>query len=129
MKIAVNTKGPKGEIGPELKEVILYLYHEEVTGSYSEELDEAVKELKSSEKEGQRHMLLSIYLEEQKVVGKYSGIVEQIRGWYDRKSKVPMKDAAEFVDITVPQFEGVLALIKEHPDWDDEEIADKANWR
>ena len=74
-------------------------------------------------------MLLSIYLEEQKVVGKYSGIVEQIRGWYDRKSKVPMKDAAEFVDITVPQFEGVLALIKEHPDWDDEEIADKANWR
>ena len=55
--------------------------------------------------------------------------VELIRGWYDGKSKLSMKDAAEFAGLTVPQFEGVLSLIKEHPDWDDEEIADKANWR
>ena len=112
-----------------MKEAILYLDHEEITGSYSEELDEAVQKLKSSEEEGQKAMLLSIYLEEQKVVGEYKKLVEQIRGWYDRKSKVPMKEAAEVVGITVPQFEGVLALIKEHPDWDNEEIADKANWR
>ena len=129
VKVVVNTKGTKGEISPELKEAILYLDHEEITGSYSEELDEAVQKLKSSEEEGQKAMLLSIYLEEQKTVGKYKGLVELIRGWYDRKSKVPMKEAAEVVGITVPQFEGVLALIKEHPDWDDEEIADKANWR
>ncbi len=32
------------------KEAILYLDHEEITGAYSEELDEAVQELKSSEK-------------------------------------------------------------------------------
>ena len=50
VKIVVNTKGIKGEISPELKEAILYLDHEEITGSYSEELDEAVQELKSGEK-------------------------------------------------------------------------------
>ena len=48
----VNTKGTKGEISPELKETILYLDHEEVTGSYSEELDEAVQELKLNEERG-----------------------------------------------------------------------------
>ena len=42
VKVVVNTKGTKGEISPELKEAILYLDHEEITGSYSEELDEAV---------------------------------------------------------------------------------------
>ncbi len=125
----VNTKGTKGEISPELQEAILYLDHEEITGSYSEELDEAVQKLKSSEEEGQKYMLLSTYLEEREAVGKYKGFVGQIRGWYDRKLKVSMKDAAEVVGITVPQFEGVLALIKEHPNWDDEEIAYKSNWR
>ncbi len=129
VKVVVNTKGTKGEISPELKETILYLDHEEITGSYSEELDEAVQKLKSSEEEGQKAMLLSIYLEEQKTVGKYKKLVEQIRGWHDDKDDLPAPRMAKCLRISLPIFEGVLALIKEHPDWDDEEIADKANWR
>jgi hypothetical protein len=55
--------------------------------------------------------------------------VELIRRWLEKKSSMPVNEAADFVGITVPQFEGVLALIKEHPDWDNDEVADKADWR
>jgi len=39
-------------ISPELKEAIIYLDREEVTGPYSKELDDAVNELKSNEERG-----------------------------------------------------------------------------
>ena len=129
IKVVVNTKGTKGEISPELKEAIIYLDREEVTGPYSKELDDAVNELKSNEERGQEYMMLMTYGAEQRAAGKYIGFVEQIRRWFDKKSPMPVKDAADFVGITVPQFEGVLFLIKEHPDWDDGEIADQADWR
>ena len=129
IKVVVNTKGTKGEISPELKEAIIYLDREEVTGPYSKELDDAVNELKSNEERGQEYMMLMTYGAEREAAGKYIGFVEQIRRWYDRKSLMPVKDAAEYAGITVPQFEGVVALIKEHPDWDDRTVADRADWR
>ena len=129
VKVVVNTKGTKGDISPELKEAIIYLDREEVTGPYSKELDDAVNELKSNEERGQEYMMLMTYGAEREAAGKYIGFVEQIRRWYDRKSLMPVKDAAEYAGITVPQFEGVVALIKEHPDWDDRTVADRADWR
>ena len=129
VKVVVNTKGTKGDISPELKEAIIYLDREEVTGPYSKELDDAVNELKSNEERGQEYMMLMTYGAEQRAAGKYSGFVELIRRWLEKKSSMPVNEAADFVGITVPQFEGVLALIKEHPDWDNDEVADKADWR
>ena len=129
VKVVVNTKGTKGDISPELKEAIIYLDREEVTGPYSKELDDAVNELKSNEERGQEYMMLMTYGAEQRAAGKYSGFVELIRRWLEKKSPMPVNEAADFVGITVPQFEGVLALIKEHPDWDNDEVADKADWR
>jgi predicted transposase/invertase (TIGR01784 family) len=129
VKVVVNTKGTKGDISPELKEAIIYLDREEVTGPYSKELDDAVNELKSNEERGQEYMMLMTYGAEREAAGKYIGLVEQIRGWYNKKSILPVKDAAEYAGITIPQFEGVVALIKEHPDWDDRMVADQADWR
>ncbi len=129
VKVVVNTKGTKGEISAELKEAIIYLDHEEVTGPYSKELDDAVNELKSNEERGQEYMMLMTYGAEQRVAGKYIGKVELIRKWMGKQRKIPAEDAADAFDMSVPQFEGVLSLIEEHPDWDDAEVADKANWR
>jgi predicted transposase/invertase (TIGR01784 family) len=129
VKVVVNTKGTRGDISPELKEAIIYLDREEVTGPYSKELDDAVNELKSNEERGQEYMMLMTYGAEREAAGKYIGLVEQIRGWYNKKSILPVKDAAEYAGITIPQFEGVVALIKEHPDWDDRMVADQADWR
>ena len=80
-------------------------------------------------KGGQEYMMLMTYDDEQRAAGKYSGFVELIRRWLEKKSSMSVNEAADFVGITVHQFEGVLALIKEHPDWDDGEIADQADWR
>ena len=98
-------------------------------GPYSKELDDTVNELKSNEERGQEYMMLMTYGAEREAAGKYIGLVEQIRGWYNKKSILPVKDAAEYAGITIPQFEGVVALIKEHPDWDDRMVADQADWR
>ena len=84
IKVVVNTKGKKGDISPELKEVIIYLDREEVTGPYSRELDDAVNELKLNEERGQEYMLLMAYGAEREAAGKYMGKVEQIRGVADK---------------------------------------------
>ena len=129
VKVVVNTKGTKGDISPELKEAIIYLDREEVTGPYSKELDDAVNELKSNEERGQEYMMLMTYGAEREAAGKYIGLVEQIRGWYDDKDDLPAARMAKSLRISLPIFEGVLALIKEHPDWDDRMVADQASWR
>ncbi len=129
VKVVVNTKGTQGEISPELKETIIYLDSEEVTGEYSRELDTAVNELKSNEERGTEYMTLMTYGMEQRVAGKYIRNVELIRNWFDTKSSIPATDAAVLLRVTVPQMENVIALIKAHPDWDDATIADQTNWR
>lgn len=129
VKVVVNTKGKKGEISKELKEAIIYLDREEVTGPYSKELDDAVNELKSSEERGQEYMMLMTYGAEQRAAGKYIRNVELIRKWMGKTKRIPLEDAADTFNMTVSQLKVVISLIKEHPDWDDEEIADKANWR
>ncbi len=116
-------------VEPELREEILYLDHEEITGPYSRELDNAVNELKSNEERRQEYMILMTYGAEREAAGKYISLVEQIRRWYEKKLSIPIEDAASYAGITPSQFEGVLSLIKAHPDWDDAKVADKASWR
>ena len=111
------------------KEAIIYLDREEVTGPYSKELDDAVNELKSNEERGQEYMMLMTYGAEREAAGKYIGLVELIRGWYDDKDDLPAERKKKSLRISLPIFEGVLALIKEHPDWDDRMVADQASWR
>lgn len=129
VKVVVNTKGTKGEISDELKEALIYLDREEVTGPYSKELDDAVKELKSNEERGQEYMMLMTYGAEREVAGKYIKAVEDIRGWIADGQDIPMASAAKMIRVNLPIFDGVVKLIQEHPDWDDRTVADKANWR
>ena len=128
-KVVVNTKGIKGDISPELKEAVIYLDREEITGPYSQELDDAVNALKSSEERRQEYMMLMTYMAEQKASGKYIAKVEQIRKWMNKQKKLSMEETADAIDVSVSVFEEVLSLIKEHPEWDDEDIADRTDWR
>ncbi len=74
-------------------------------------------------------MMLMTYGAEERAAGKYMGKVEQIRGWYDDKDDLPAARMAKVLRIPLSVFEDVVNLIKDHPDWDDETVADKANWR
>ena len=92
-------------------------------------MDRLINQRIPNEERGQEYMMLMTYGAEQRAAGKYIGLVEQIRRWYVKKSAMSVQDAAGYAGITIPQFEGVLSLIKEHPDWDDEDIADRVDWR
>jgi len=129
VKVVVNVKGSKGRISKKLKEAILYLGKQEVTGTYSRELDDAVNELKVNEEARQEYMTWATYGAEQKAKGKKITKVEQIRGWYDRKSTMPVADAAEMISVTIPQFESVVSILQSNPELTDEDIAGRINWR
>ncbi|MBR3106112.1 MAG: Rpn family recombination-promoting nuclease/putative transposase [Clostridia bacterium] len=128
VKIVANTKGTKGAVSRELREAMNYLDHGEVTGPYSKELDQAVTELKGNEERRQEYMTLMTYGMEREAAGKYMNIVAQIRRWHEKKSSMPMSMAADFMNVSISQFQSVLSLIQQHPDWDDRDIADQADW-
>ena len=76
-----------------------------------------------------KHMTWATYGAEQKAAGKRITKVEQIRGWYDRKSTLPMADGAKFAKVTIPQFESVVSILQSNPELTDEDIASRVNWR
>ena len=129
VKVVVNTKGSVGEISDELKEAIKYLDSGVVTGEYSKELDDAVNELKENEERGQEYMMLMTYGAEQAAAGKHIDKVEMIRSWYEKKKSFSEEDAADMLEMKLTVFQGILSLIKAHPDWDDDMVANEAEWK
>ena len=75
-KIVINTKGSKGEISDELREIILYLDEEKVTGPFSRELDDAVKAVKANEERRLEYMMLYIRDNEMRAEGRKEGRIE-----------------------------------------------------
>lgn len=75
-KVVVNTKGRKGEISDELREVLKYLNDGSVTGAYSKELDEAVNAVKTSEERRLEYMLFWVRDNEMRAEGREEGRIE-----------------------------------------------------
>ena len=75
-KVVVNTKGKRGGISAELKEVLLYLDNGSVTGEYSRELNDAVNAVKASEERRLEYMMLVTRDNEMRAEGREEGRVE-----------------------------------------------------
>jgi len=60
VKIIVNTRGTEGTVNAELLEVIRYLDSGTVSGNFSQELDDAVNHIKSSEERRHEYMIMMI---------------------------------------------------------------------
>ena len=75
-KVVVNTKGRKGEVSEELKEVIRYLDDGTVSGNYSRELDAAVNAVKSNEDRRLEYMTMMIHDMEIREKGRAEGRAE-----------------------------------------------------
>ena len=65
-KIVLCTKGTRGDIKPELREMLSYLDNGTVDGEFSRELDDAVNAVKNSEE--RRHEYAMIQLREQELL-------------------------------------------------------------
>ena len=95
------------------------------TNKYTKDLDKEVVSVKSDEKVRMQYMLLMEAYVEQRLLGRGKTIVRQIRKVMNQAS---IDQMTFFMDVSVSECEEVIELIKEHPDWDDEQIAMEIDW-
>ena len=124
-KIIINTKGTVGNISDELKAVIQYMDSGEATTEYTKSLDEEVATVKADEKFRRQYMLYMEALANEKNLGMHMAKVSQIRKSIKRLSTQEM---ADYFDVTEENCADVINCIQEHPDWDDEQIAEEIYW-
>lgn len=121
VKIVLNTKGTADDVSEELKNVLHYIGGEEPKGKLAKELDEGVENVKKSEEWRRAYMTLLMRDREKIELGENKRLIKQIRTKFLREK--PAIIIAEEVEIDVVYVENIISLIKEHPDWDDEDIA------
>ena len=124
-KIIINTKGTLGEVSHELRAVIQYLDSGLASNEYTKSLDSEVAAVKADEKVRREYMLLMEAYAMREETGEHKRVVSQIRKSSNRLSPQEM---ADYFDVTEQDCVAVLDCIREHPDWDDRQIAEEVYW-
>lgn len=125
-RIVLNTKGTKDkeghEVSDEIKAMLSYMDGNAPESEYSKMLDDAVKQIKGSQERRLEYMNLNVFSADERELGDYRRVVSQIRGNNDLLSDDAM---IKFMKISPEVLQLVRKVISEHPDWDDEEVADE----
>jgi len=124
-KIVINTKGTVGDIGDDLKAVIKYMDTGVASTEYTKALDAEVESVKSDEKVRMQYMLLMEAYARERTLGDGRRVVRLVRR---KTNKLSIEDMADMFDISLRECNSIVTLIAEHPDWDDEQIADQVDW-
>ena len=124
-KIILNTKGTTGEISDELKSLLHFMDGMEPESPYARDLKQAVKEVKADEKWRREFMTMNELLLDTKRLGGYAVKVNQIRKFRERFSK---EELSEFCMVTPELMEEIFSALDEHPDWEDEQIAENVDF-
>ena len=111
-----------GQISDEVKALLAYMDGQAPTSEYTKELDDAVKSVKENEVMRMDYMSINANNFEQQELGTYKTYVKMVR-----KNMGRMADDAimSFMDITPILLSNIRLVITQHPDWDDEEVADE----
>ena len=88
---------------------------------YAKELDEAVEAVKRSEEWRREYMTLLMRDKEQQKLGKYSEKVAMIRS---NNGEVSNETMIKVLRINENDYNRIMYFIDNHPDWDDEDVAD-----
>ena len=126
-KIIINTKGTIGDISDELRAVIQYMDSGSATTEYTKSLDEEVATVKADEKFRRQYMLLMEAYAMREETGEYKRVVSQIRKSLKRK-RLSAEEMADYFDVSEQDCSAVLDCIREHPDWNDRQIAEEIDW-
>ena len=124
-KIIINTTGTLGDVSPELGAVIQYLDSGVASTEYTKSLDKEVAAVKADEKVRREYMLLAEAYANERTMGRYEDKVSLMRKALNRLSPQEM---ADYFDVTEQDCISVLDCIREHPDWDDRQIAEEVYW-
>ena len=126
-KIIINTKGTIGDISDELRAVIQYMDSGSATTEYTKSLDEEVATVKADEKFRRQYMLLMEAYAMKEETGEHKRVVSQIRKSLKRK-RFSAEEMADYFDVSERDCTAVLNCIREHPDWDDRQVAEAVYW-
>ena len=125
-RIVLNTKGfldKKGnEVSEDLKEMLSYMDGKPPKSEYSKMLDEAVKKIKQNEERRTEYMSINTFAMDEREMGEYRKIVDQIR---NNDNSVSDDAIVSILRITPTVLFCVRKALSEHPDWDDEDIAEE----
>ena len=92
---------------------------------YTRALDEEVESVKADEKVRKEFMLLSEAYAWEREMGGYVKVVSQIR---KAIGEFTTKQMAKIFDVKETDCAETISIIQEHPDWDDEMVAEEVNW-
>ena len=122
--IILNTKGTEGEISEELLDLLRYMDGNTPASEYTRNLERDIESVKESKEWRREYMVMAERDRNNIDLGKYAGKVAIIRDfrqeYRDDKDKL-----ARTVRIQPQIVTLILAKIDEHPDWDDEEVAEE----
>ena len=123
-RYVLNTKGTTDANGhpvsPEIKELLAYMDGKSPQSEYTRMLDDAVKEVKQSEERRLEYMSINTFAADERIVGRYSTYVQSIRD-----TTYTDDILAGVLKIKPKTINNIRLVIKEHPDWDDDDIADE----
>lgn len=123
-RIVLNTKGTKDkeghEVSEEIKEMLSFMDGKTPKTEYAKMLDAAVHEIRQSEERRREYMSINAERADDKELGRFSGYVNSVRD----------SQYSDDILINVLKIDGktlmyVRQVLSEHPDWDDEEVAEE----
>ena len=124
VRIVLNTKGTKDkeghEVSDEIKAMLSYMDGKTPESDYSKMLDNAVKQVKQSEERRLEYMNINVFAADERILERYCVHIELIKS-----GKI---DDEVFLSVTkLPgnEIELMKKVIAEHPEWDDEDIAEE----
>ena len=124
--IVLNTTGTKDaeghEVSQEIKEMLSYMNDGIPKSDYARMLDDAVKEIKQSEERRLEYMSINVRESDIFEVGQYSNLVNLIRS---NNGFLTDEQMLSFMHINSNTLKTVRFIIKLHPDWNDEVVANK----
>lgn len=126
--ILLNTKGTKGEISAELKELLAYFDSGIPQSEYTKALNDEVDMFNADEKWRMERMTLMDAYATQREIGSFSRVVRTTRRQLDRDIKGINADFADLLGISEKSLKEAAALIQAHPDWDDAKVAFETKW-
>ena len=126
-KIILNTEGTVGNINEDLKDTLDFMAGRKPKGSYAKGLENAVDEVKESEKWRREYMTLFMRDKENQRLGRLEQTVTVIRRGQKKleQGKLGYEELIDLADTNKTTYDKIIDLINDHPDWDDEDIADE----
>lgn len=122
--IVLNTTGTKDakghEVSAEIKDMLSYMNDGVPRSDYARMLDNAVKEIKQSEERRLEYMSINANAGDLLEVGQYSSYVSSVRD-----TTFPDDILTAVLKIKLDTLKIIRFVIKAHPDWNDEIVAEK----